>query len=89
MARDATYQLRLDEETKRESFAVFHELGMTPAEGMRIFLSMVAKTRSIPFPINLPNKQTQQALAESQQGKGLTHFATSESLFQHLDALTK
>ena len=39
MARNATYQLRLDEATKRESFAVFHELGMTPAEGMRIFLT--------------------------------------------------
>lgn len=89
MARDATYQLRLDEETKRESFAVFHELGMTPAEGMRIFLSMVAKTRSIPFSINIPNLQTQQALAESSDGKGVTHFDSEASLFQHLDSLTK
>ena len=49
-ARNSTYQLRLDETTKRESFAVFHELGITPAEGMRIFLSTVARKNQSPYP---------------------------------------
>jgi len=58
MAHNSTYQLRLDDDLKQKSFSVFHELGMTPAEGMRIFLTMVAKTKSIPFAVNIQNEES-------------------------------
>ena len=85
MARTTTYQLRLDEATKRESFAVFHELGMTPAEGMRIFLTTVARTKSIPFPIEYaPNEQTAKTLLASDVEKGYKGFDNLESLLNEL-----
>ncbi len=85
MARTATYQLRLDETTKRESFAVFHKLGMTPAEGMRIFLATVARTKSIPFPIEYtPNEQTTQVLLASAAEKDYKGFDDLEDLFHDL-----
>ena len=85
MSRDATYQIRIDEATKRESFAVFHELGMTPAEGVRVFLRMVAKTGSIPFAINIPNKKTAKVLAESDASIGLNRAAGLDDLFKQLE----
>lgn len=84
MAREATYQLRLDEATKRASFQVFRDLGMTPAEGMRIFLTMVAKTKSIPFPINVPNLETQKVLAETDAGIDIHKAKDAKGLFKQL-----
>ena len=85
MARTATYQLRLDETTKRESFAVFHKLGMTPADGMRIFLATVARTKSIPFPIEYtPNEQTAKTLLASDAEKDYKGFDSLEDLFHDL-----
>ncbi len=85
MARDATYQLRLDESIKREAFAVFEQLGMTPAEGMRIFLQMVAKTKSIPFPVRVPNRKTVKALLAPSKEKGYKRFKSVDALFTDLN----
>lgn len=85
MAQDATYQLRIDQQTKDASFAVFRELGMTPAEGMRIFLTMVAKTRSIPFAVNIPNATTAEVLADADAGVGLNRAQNAQDLFEQLD----
>ena len=85
MARNSTYQLRLDEELKQKSFSVFHDLGMTPAEGMRIFLTMVVKTKSIPFAIeHKPNEQTAKLLLENKEYS--KPFKTVEDLFTDLDS---
>lgn len=56
---------------------------------MRVFLRMVAKTRSIPFTLHIPNQETQEALRESARGRGLTRFDSAAHLFDHLDSLTK
>ena len=85
MAQNATYQLRIDQQTKDASFAVFRELGMTPAEGMRIFLTKVAKTRAIPFPVNIPNAATAKVLADTDAGVGLNRAKSMDDLFKQLD----
>ena len=85
MAQDTTYQLRIDQQTKLASFAVFRELGMTPAEGMRIFLTQVAKTHSIPFPINVPNAKTAQILADTDAGVGLNRAKDVDDLLKQLE----
>jgi addiction module RelB/DinJ family antitoxin len=86
MARNATYQLRLDEELKQESFSVFHELGITPAEGMRIFLTMVVKTKSIPFAIeNKPNNETTRVIEEAKRGENLVVCQDMDDLFHKLN----
>jgi DNA-damage-inducible protein J len=84
MAQDATYQLRIDKHTKEASFAVFRELGMTPAEGMRIFLTNVAKSRAIPFPVNIPNARTAKVLADTDLGIGLNRAKDADDLFNQL-----
>jgi len=83
--RNSTYQIRLDETTKQKSFAVFHELGMTPAEGVRIFLTTVARTKSIPFPIEYkPNKETIATIEEAKRGENLVVCNDMDDLFHKL-----
>ncbi len=77
--------VRIDQQTKLASFAVFRELGMTPTEGMRIFLTQVAKTHSIPFPINVPNAKTAQILADTDAGIGLNRAKDVDDLFKQLE----
>ena len=84
MAQTATYQLRIDQQTKDASFAVFRELGMTPAEGMRIFLTKVAKSRSIPFAVNIPNASTAKVLADADSDVGLNRAKNATDLFKQL-----
>jgi DNA-damage-inducible protein J len=82
--RDSTYQIRIDETTKRESFAVFQELGMTPAEGVRVFLRMVAVTKSIPFSLNVPNAKTKKVLQDSDAKVGVHKAKNAEDLFNQI-----
>jgi addiction module RelB/DinJ family antitoxin len=51
MARDTTVQFRVDTTIKKEAFAVFREMGISPSEAVRVFFKQVQKTRSLPFAI--------------------------------------
>lgn len=77
---NTTYQIRLDSAEKTASFRVFEELGMTPADGIRIFLRQVAKTKSIPFAIKIPNAETRRAMEDARLGRNMTE-ATPDNLF--------
>ena len=35
MSRTTTYQIRIDEKEKQETFAVLHDLGITPAQAVK------------------------------------------------------
>ncbi|XID75922.1 type II toxin-antitoxin system RelB/DinJ family antitoxin [Alkanindiges sp. WGS2144] len=51
MRRTEVYQVRLDIQEKKQAFAVFKQLGISPAQAIRLFFRQVVVTRSIPFPI--------------------------------------
>lgn len=76
------YQFRLDAEEKQQAFAVFAELGIKPAQAMRLFLRQVTATHSIPFDICIPNATTLEAMTEAEQ-----LMAEKQARFQHVDEL--
>lgn len=84
MARSATYQIRIDEQDKTETFAILHDLGITPAQAVKMFFAQVRRTHSIPFPIEYtPNAKTAKLLLENQEySKG---FDNLEDLFTDLE----
>jgi DNA-damage-inducible protein J len=85
MSRSGTYQIRIDEEEKQETFAVFNELGITPAQAVKMFFTQVRRTHSIPFPIEYtPNAETAQAIAEAKQGVDLVVCKDTDDLFDKL-----
>jgi len=98
MARSTTYQIRLSEEEKQQAFAVFKELGITPAQAFRLFLKQVVDTRSIPFavkapaahcPLGLnhePNAETVQALKDVEEKRNLTRFNNIDDFFADLQS---
>jgi addiction module RelB/DinJ family antitoxin len=89
MARTAVYQIRLDEQEKQQAFAVLRELGVSPAQAIRVFLRQVVATRSIPFmieqpPISLaPTVRLPQVSPIPRSASPLT----DPDVFDHLDGL--
>ena len=63
----ATINIRLDDELKTESENIFSELGLSMTGALTIFLKTVVRTNSIPFPLEIPNKQTLEAFDEVEQ----------------------
>lgn len=60
----ATINIRVDEELKKKSEAIFEELGMSMTGAITIFLKAVVRTKSIPFSLEIPNDETLKAFKE-------------------------
>lgn len=65
MRRTEVYQVRLDVHEKKQAFAVFKQLGISPAQAIRLFFRQVVVTKSIPFAIENaaidPNETTKKS----------------------------
>ena len=49
---DATIQFRMNSAVKDGAFAVLREMGISPSEAMRVFMTQVYKTRTLPLVIS-------------------------------------
>lgn len=67
MSESTMYQFRLDANEKQQAFEIFKELGIKPAQAIRLFLRQVIATKSIPFDIHVPNATTQPAMREAEE----------------------
>jgi len=53
MTAETRLSVRVDNATKRQAEAVFAALGMNMSTGINIFLAQVARSRAIPFALEL------------------------------------
>ena len=58
MAKQAVYQVRMDEDTKNQAEALYRNLGTTFAEAIRIFAVQSIREQGMPF---TPSEQKGQA----------------------------
>lgn len=65
MRRTEVYQVRLDIHEKKQAFAVFKQLGISPAQAIRLFFRQVVVTRSIPFAIEQGQPEAVDALKKT------------------------
>ena len=84
MNKSAAISTRIDPDLKRDAEQVFTELGVTPSQAISMFYRQVVLQRGLPFEVKVPNRQTDQALAEAQARQNLEDFADLESLYQDL-----
>lgn len=85
MSHSTTYQIRIDEKEKQETFAVFNDLGISPAQAVKMFFAQVRSTRSIPFPIeHKPNAETVRVIEEARRGENLVFCDNAEDFFNKL-----
>lgn len=85
-----TIQLRIDKKTKDQAQAIFKKLGMDLTSGMKLFLSQVIRTKSIPFVARTVNGFTpefeQELLDETAEAmKNGKRFKTVKALMEDLN----
>lgn len=76
---------RIDHDTKAAFTLVCDEIGLSPSQAIQLFAKAVISYGGIPFEVKVrqPNKQTVEAIAELESGKG--HKAASvKQLFDEL-----
>ncbi|RYL28314.1 type II toxin-antitoxin system RelB/DinJ family antitoxin [Acinetobacter piscicola] len=95
MRKTEVYQVRLDSQEKKQAFAVFKQLGITPAQAVRLFFKQVVLTKSIPFAIENQNinmeqllklKKIKQEQAQPIEDSPLPHL-DEDDIFAELNAI--
>ena len=88
MSKTEVVRARIDAQVKEEASRVLGEMGLTPSDGIRMFLTSVAKKKELPFhPMDFfePNAETIAAMEEAERGKVHTSL-TVEELMEDLRA---
>jgi len=75
---------RIDETLKTEAAAVLADMGLTVSDVVRMALTKIAREKTLPFEMRIPNKLTAQTLAKSERGEDVYHAKDADDLFKQL-----
>lgn len=81
-----TVQSRVNPELKQQAEAIFASMGMSLADGIRIFLQQTVNIQGLPFQpsIKQPNAETIDAMNDAINGR-VNRYASVGAIFQGLD----
>ena len=83
MRKTEVYQIRIGSEEKQQAFAVFEQLGISPAQAIRLFFKQVVRTQSIPFNIEQP---TAKKSLQNSTATATPNSDTAENRLEQQDA---
>jgi addiction module RelB/DinJ family antitoxin len=58
MAKNATISMRIDDQLKSDAEAIFHQLGLTTSEAIKIFFAAVRNRKGLPFQLQVAAAQS-------------------------------
>jgi DNA-damage-inducible protein J len=81
-----TVQSRVNPELKQQAEAIFASMGMSLADGIRIFLQQTVNIQGLPFQpsIKQPNAETVEAMNDAMNGR-VNRYASVDTIFKGLD----
>lgn len=74
MIKTSAVTVRLDPKVKSDAQAVFDDLGITTTQAISLFLKQVSLRKGLPFPVEIPNEETIQAMGDAVNRRGLRTF---------------
>jgi len=78
MSKSAHISTRINASDKKQAEAVFKKLGITASQAIALFYKQVTLRKGIPFPLEIPNKETQKAIQDARAGKLNTYGSLEE-----------
>ncbi|CCW30512.1 damage-inducible protein J of YafQ-DinJ toxin-antitoxin system [Xenorhabdus nematophila F1] len=84
MAANAFVRARIDETLKNEATEVLSSMGLTVSDLIRITLTKVAKEKTLPFEMRIPNQTTAKTIANSEKGIDVHKAKDVDDLFEQL-----
>ena len=80
MSKTVQINAKIDCETKEKAVNVLHSLGMTTSQAISLFFRQIIFTKSIPFELKLPNKETVETFKKTDAGKDLHSVSSVKEL---------
>jgi DNA-damage-inducible protein J len=74
VGKTQTIRARVEPGLKRDAEAVFRKIGLTSSEAIYLFLTQVKLTKSLPFPLRVPTRETKRAISEARSRKNVETF---------------
>jgi DNA-damage-inducible protein J len=74
MSKTETVRARVEPALKRGAEAVLKKIGLTSSEAITLFLKQVKLAKGLPFPVRVPNKETQRAIRQAWARKNVETF---------------
>jgi len=82
---DTYVRARIDASTKERATNALADMGLSVSDAIRLLLIRVADERRLPFEVKAPNKETREAIAELEAGRG-HKSSTVKELMAELNA---
>ena len=82
---DSVVRARIDGTIKEQAGEVLAEMGLSLSDAIRMLLVRVAREKSLPFAVKVPNAETAAAMEEARSGK-LPSFDSADDLLADLNA---
>lgn len=80
--KTAAVHSRIEPEIKKKAESILHRLGVSPTEAIRMFFTQITLRNGLPFSIELPNEETEEALNDSRNGRNLERFENVDGLVE-------
>jgi DNA-damage-inducible protein J len=77
----------MDEDDKNQAAAVLASMGLSVSDVVRLLLKRVAREKTVPFDLRIPNAETRAAMAEAQAiiDEANARFVTAQEIFDDLN----
>lgn len=80
MRKTESIRARVEPRLKRQAESVFKALGLSPTQAIRLFYRQVTMRRGLPFAVEIPNAETQEAMRQALEGQDLTEWPDVDAL---------
>ena len=85
MNKSAYVSVRIHPEVKNETEKILHSLGVTPTEAITMFYRQINMRRGLPFPVEIPNEVSRQAIQDAVNGVGMQTVNSIDDLMKAMD----
>jgi DNA-damage-inducible protein J len=91
MATTTMVHVRVDENIKAQASDTLARMGLSVSDAVRMMLIRVAAENALPFNVQVPNAETQNAMREARSMvmPKTPRFANADAMFADLDAHAK
>jgi DNA-damage-inducible protein J len=83
MGKTAFVRARIDPILKKEVESMFDKWGITTTQAISMLYKQIKNTHSFPLSLRF-NSETERAIKEAKEGKGVKSFNTSQEMFKAL-----
>ena len=86
MARDTMIRVRTESTLKKEVDKILTGLGLSTTEAVNLFYHQILLHQGLPFEVKLPNQETLKTFKDTDEGKNLTPYSSTQEMFDNLDS---